>query len=87
MPDPHLWKWLVQMLENCTATAYDRNKGRMVRIAEYSRDMMMELRTSTGITYDDRQQGTLQVFRTQKQLDGIAGTSACLSSTTCPTKY
>ncbi|GAO00141.1 D-amino acid dehydrogenase small subunit [Komagataeibacter xylinus NBRC 13693] len=73
MPDPHLWKWLVQMLENCTATAYDRNKGRMVRIAEYSRDMMMELRTSTGITYDDRQQGTLQVFRTQKQLDGIAG--------------
>ncbi|MBL7232106.1 D-amino acid dehydrogenase [Komagataeibacter oboediens] len=73
MPDPHLWKWLVQMLENCTATAYDRNKGRMVRIAEYSRDMMMELRISTGITYDDRQQGTLQVFRTQKQLDGIAG--------------
>jgi len=73
MPDPHLWKWLVQMLENCTTAAYDRNKGRMVRIAEYSRDMMMELRTSTGLTYDDRQQGTLQVFRTQKQLDGIAG--------------
>ncbi|GCE82115.1 D-amino acid dehydrogenase [Komagataeibacter diospyri] len=73
MPDPHLWKWLVQMLENCTTAAYDRNKGRMVRIAEYSRDVMRDLRTSTGITYDDRQQGTLQVFRTQKQLDAIAG--------------
>ncbi|WNM08451.1 D-amino acid dehydrogenase [Komagataeibacter nataicola] len=73
MPDPHLWKWLVQMLENCTAAAYDRNKGRMVRIAEYSRDMMMDLRANTAITYDDRQQGMLQVFRTQKQLDGIAG--------------
>ncbi|WP_264986456.1 FAD-dependent oxidoreductase, partial [Komagataeibacter swingsii] len=21
MPDPHLWKWLVQMLENCTTAA------------------------------------------------------------------
>ncbi|KON64603.1 D-amino acid dehydrogenase small subunit [Komagataeibacter europaeus] len=73
MPDPHLWKWLVQMLENCTTAAYDRNKGRMVRIAEYSRDVMRDLRASTGITYDDRQQGTLQVFRTQKQMDAIAG--------------
>lgn len=73
MPDPHLWKWLVQMLENCNTSAYDRNKGRMVRIAEYSRDVMRDLRASTGITYDDRQQGTLQLFRTQKQMDGIAG--------------
>ncbi|MFT8443853.1 MAG: D-amino acid dehydrogenase [Acetobacter orientalis] len=72
MPDPHLWKWLWQMLENCTTEAYDRNKGRMVRLAEYSRDVMCDLRKETGITYDDRQQGTLQVFRTQKQLDGAA---------------
>ncbi|CUW47742.1 D-amino acid dehydrogenase [Novacetimonas hansenii] len=73
MPDPHLWSWMVQMLENCTTAAYDRNKGRMVRLAEYSRDVMRDLRSSTGITYDDRQQGTLQVFRTQKQVDAAAG--------------
>ncbi|MCE2574287.1 D-amino acid dehydrogenase [Komagataeibacter sp. FNDCR2] len=73
MPDPHLWKWLVQMLENCTTTAYARNKGRMVRVAEYSRDVMRDLRAATGITYDDRQMGTLQIFRTQKQMDAIAG--------------
>ncbi|WP_323991719.1 MULTISPECIES: D-amino acid dehydrogenase [Nguyenibacter] len=73
MPDPHLWTWLVQMLENCTTAAYARNKGRMVRLAEYSRDVMRDLRADTGITYDDRQQGTLQIFRTQKQLDAAAG--------------
>ncbi|WP_395370901.1 D-amino acid dehydrogenase [Komagataeibacter diospyri] len=84
MPDPHLWKWLVQMLENCTTAAYDRNKGRMVRIAEYSRDVMRDLRTSTGITYDDRQQGTLQVFRTQKQLDAIAGDISVLEQYNVP---
>ncbi|PYD75285.1 D-amino acid dehydrogenase [Novacetimonas pomaceti] len=72
MPDPHLWSWLLKMLENCTTAAYDRNKGRMVRLAEYSRDVMRDLRASTGITYDDRQQGTLQVFRTQKQVDAAA---------------
>ncbi|GBQ35089.1 D-amino acid dehydrogenase [Gluconacetobacter azotocaptans] len=72
MPDPKQWRWLAQMLENCTTAAYDRNKGRMVRLAEYSRDVLRDLRATTGISYDDRQQGTLQVFRTQKQLDHIA---------------
>lgn len=84
MPDPHLWTWLMQMLENCTATAYDRNKGRMVRLAEYSRDVMKELRVQTGIHYDDRQQGTLQVFRTQKQLDGAAQDIAVLKQYQVP---
>ncbi|NHN87122.1 D-amino acid dehydrogenase [Acetobacter conturbans] len=73
LPDPHLWKWLLQMLENCNSAAYDRNKGRMVRLAEYSRDVMRDLRAETGISYDDRQQGTLQVFRKQKQLDAAGG--------------
>ncbi|MCP1202986.1 D-amino acid dehydrogenase [Acetobacter oryzoeni] len=84
MPDPHLWKWLFQMLENCTAAAYDRNKGRMVRLAEYSRDVMQDLRATTGITYDDRQQGTLQVFRTQKQLDATAKDIAVLKQYNVP---
>jgi D-amino-acid dehydrogenase len=44
----------------------------MVPIAEYSRDRLKALRAETGITYDDRAQGTLQLFRTQAQLDGIA---------------
>ena len=64
--------WLFAMLRNCTSARYTLNKGRMVRLAEYSRDMLDALRTDTGISYDERMQGTLQVFRTQKQLDDIA---------------
>ena len=45
----------------------------MVPIAEYSRDRLRELRASTGIAYDERSQGTLQLFRKQYQLDGIGG--------------
>jgi D-amino-acid dehydrogenase len=68
--DPRMWLWGAQLLANCTGKAYATNKGRMVRLAEYSRDCLIELRAETGITYDERMQGTLQLFRYQKQLDG-----------------
>ena len=71
--DPKMWSWMFKMLANCTSARYAVNKARMVPIAEYSRDMLKELRAATGIAYDDRAQGTLQLFRTQKQLDGIGG--------------
>ncbi|MBI5278371.1 MAG: D-amino acid dehydrogenase [Burkholderiales bacterium] len=64
-----MWRWGLAMLRNCTAARYKVNKARMVRLAEYSRDCLRTLRNDTGITYDERSQGTLQLFRTQKQLD------------------
>jgi D-amino-acid dehydrogenase len=71
--DPAMWSWVFRMLRNCTSARYAVNKARMVPIAEYARDCLRELRASTGIAYDERSQGTLQLFRTQKQLDGISG--------------
>ncbi|MBQ0936144.1 D-amino acid dehydrogenase [Ideonella paludis] len=71
MLDPAMWRWGMAMLRNCTEARYRENKARMVRLAEYSRDCMVQLRADTGIRYDERTQGTLQLFRTQKQLDGI----------------
>jgi len=72
MLDPAMWRWGLAMLANCTEKAYAINKSRMVPIAEYSRDCLKALRAETGISYDDRAQGTLQLFRTQAQMDGIA---------------
>ena len=65
-------RWCASMLRNCTEARYALNKGRMVRLAEYSRDCLRALRADTGIHYDERMQGTLQLFRTSKQLDGAA---------------
>jgi len=76
--DLNLVRWGVAMLRNCTAARYELNKGRMVRLAEYSRDCLKELRAQTGIAYDERMQGTLQLFRTQAQLDGTAADIAIL---------
>jgi D-amino-acid dehydrogenase len=72
MMDAAMWRWGAAMLRNCTEARYRINKARMVRLAEYSRDCMVALRRDTGIGYDERMQGTLQLFRTQKQLDGTA---------------
>ena len=71
--DPAMWIWLMKMLRNCTAARYAVNKSRMIPIAEYSRDCLRSLRTDIGIQYDERSQGTLQLFRKQAQLDGTAG--------------
>ena len=76
--DPAMWRWGLQMLANCNERAYALNKSRMVPIAEYSRDCLKALREELGIRYDDRAQGTLQLFRTQKQLDGTASDIAVL---------
>ena len=67
--DPVMWVWLLKMLRNCTSERYAVNKSRMIPIAEYSRDCLRALRGETGIHYDQRAQGTLQLFRRQSQLD------------------
>lgn len=76
--DPAMLRWIFAMLGNCTKARYALNKSRMVRLAEFSRDELIRLREETGIQYDHREQGTLQLFRTQKQFDGSAGDIAVL---------
>ncbi|HEY9064287.1 MAG TPA: D-amino acid dehydrogenase [Burkholderiaceae bacterium] len=61
--DPAQWRWLLAMLRNCSAGAYERNLRRMQRLAVYSRDCFIAMRRDTGWRYDDRQQGTLLFFR------------------------
>ena len=60
------------MLRNCTQAHYAVNKGRMVRLSEYSRDCLNQLRAETGLEYEGRELGTTQLFRTQQQLDASA---------------
>jgi D-amino-acid dehydrogenase len=82
--NPSLLRFALAMLGNCTAAAYERNKARMVPLAEYSRDLLRALRSETGIAYDERAQGTLQLFRTEKLLAGAAQDVAVLSELGVP---
>ncbi len=76
--DINQYLFMARMLRNCTAARYAVNKERMVRLSEYSRDCMDELRAETGIAYEGRQCGTIQLFRTQKQFEEAAKDIAVL---------
>ncbi|MGP3790157.1 D-amino acid dehydrogenase [Pseudomonas sp. B392_1p] len=82
--DINQYLWMLQMLRNCTASRYAVNKERMVRLSEYSRDCLDELRAETGIAYEERQLGTTQLFRTQAQVDAAAKDIAVLEQSGVP---
>lgn len=77
-------QWMWQMLRHCDMRHYQQNKSRMVRIAEYSRDCLKVLRQQTGIAYEGRQGGTLQLFRTAQQFDSAAKDIAVLKEAGVP---
>ena len=85
-PDGSLFQlqWLWHMVTQCNERAYALNKERMLRIAQYSRDCLIDLRAQTGIQYEGRQQGTLQVFRSAAQLDAIHKDLAVLKTSGVP---
>lgn len=82
--DINQYLFMASMLRNCTTARYRVNKERMVRLSEYSRDCMDELRAETGIQYEGRQQGTMQLFRTQAQLEDAAKDIAVLEEMGVP---
>ncbi|MBD8050880.1 D-amino acid dehydrogenase [Limnohabitans radicicola] len=85
-PDGSLfqWRWMAAMLANCSADRYAVNKERMMRLSEYSRDCLRAWRAETGLAYDARSQGTLQLFRSQAQLDAAARDVAVLQDCGVP---
>ncbi|MFN5097342.1 MAG: D-amino acid dehydrogenase [Limnohabitans sp.] len=85
-PDGSLfqWRWMAAMLANCSADRYAVNKERMMRLSEYSRDCLRAWRAETGLAYDARTQGTLQLFRSQAQLDAAARDVAVLQECGVP---
>jgi D-amino-acid dehydrogenase len=71
--DGSLWqlKWMASMLAECNGARYAINKERLMRVAEYSRHCLDALRSDTGIEYEQRTRGTVQLFRTQAQMDAV----------------
>lgn len=79
-PDGSLFQlgWMLQMWRQCTPAHYAQNKERLVRLSRYSKACIEALRLSTGIEYEGRRKGTLQVFRTPQQLDAVSQDIAVL---------
>ena len=63
-------RWMMAMLRNCGAERYAINKERMLRLANHSRACLAQLREKVAIDYEGRSRGTLQLFRTEHQMEG-----------------
>ena len=75
---PTMWAWGLRMLANCNSQSYARNKTRMVRISNYSRDCLTDLLQEVSLDFDLRQKGTLQLFRSEKQVEASKADQAVL---------
>jgi len=67
-----MMRWLIAMLKNCDEARYRQNKALMMRISDYSALSLAALRAETGIDYEARMRGTIQLFRSQKQMEAMA---------------
>jgi D-amino-acid dehydrogenase len=68
--DMRQWLWGLQFLRECTPARTKHNIEQIVRLGTYSRDMLQQLRRDTGLSYDQRTQGILHFYTTQKEFDG-----------------
>ncbi|MEO9523469.1 D-amino acid dehydrogenase [Marinobacter alexandrii] len=82
--DANTISWMMKMLAQCSSRAFDVNKERMLRVARYSAECFRELNTELDLDYDVRMKGTLEVFRSQKELDGAASDVAILERCNVP---
>ena len=67
--DMRQWLWGLQFLRECTPARTRHNIGHIVRLGTYSRDTLQALRRDLGLEYDQRTQGILHFYTSQKEFD------------------
>ena len=81
--DLRQWLWGLQFLRECTPARTRHNIGHIVRLGTYSRDTLQQLRRDIGIAYDERTQGILHFYTSQKEFDGAEGPAAQMRELGC----
>lgn len=67
--DPRQWWWGLLFLRECLPARMQRNLRAMVRMAEYSRRTLREMRAALDIQYDQQQRGILSFYRNQADFE------------------
>ena len=81
--DMRQWLWGLQFLRECTPARTQHNIEQIVRLGTYSRDTLQALRRDIGIEYDQRTQGILHFYTSQKEFDGAEGPAAQMRELGC----
>lgn len=62
-------KFMYRVYKNCNFNSYELNKSRMLRIANYSQKILINLEKEIDISYEQRRQGSLQLFWSNRELE------------------
>jgi D-amino-acid dehydrogenase len=81
--DMRQWLWGLQFLRECTPARTRHNIEQIVRLGSYSRDTLPALRRDTGIEYDQRTQGILHFYTSQREFDGAEAPAAQMRALGC----
>ncbi len=67
------WEWGLRFLLECLPGRFERNSRALAGLALYSRECLIELRSRTGIRYDEQSRGILQFATNARDFDALAG--------------
>lgn len=67
--DMRQWLWGLQFLRECTPARTRRNIRQIVELGTYSRETLRDLRAAVGLQYEQRSQGILHFYTSQKEFD------------------
>ena len=66
--DPALWRWTASFLSQCRSSKWVQNSDFKFRLAQYSIDMLADLRLTTNINFDVSDQGIAYASRNPSDL-------------------
>ncbi len=81
--DMRQWLWGLQFLRECTPARTRHNIEQIVRLGSYSRAMLQALRAERGLEYDQRTQGILHFYTSQKEFDAAEAPAAQMRALGC----
>ena len=61
------WRWGLRFLRECTPARARANLQALVRLGLYSRQLLQELRSATGISYDHATRGILHYYTDERE--------------------
>jgi Glycine/D-amino acid oxidases (deaminating) len=66
---PHMWRWGMKFIANCTPERFRRNSLANLRIALHSLKILQQIRVETGIEYDVRTVGVLKIYTSKQSFE------------------
>jgi D-amino-acid dehydrogenase len=77
------WQWGLRFLLECVPGRFEHNRRQLAGLAAYSQSSLRELRTETGIQYDQLSRGILQFCTEQADFQTLSARGGAISADEC----